>query len=155
MAAIMTAPAPQIFRSNSQEETAALARRVAANLRGGDYVSLEGDLGAGKTYFCREIARSFGICINITSPTFVLQKIYNLPREHNGILYLAHYDFYRIDNYHELLDLGYEDHDSETVILAEWGDKFLYDFPKVPVRIRFSIESEDSRLIELHNLNLR
>lgn len=155
MAAIMTAPAPQIFKSSSQEETAAIARRVANALRGGDYVSLEGDLGAGKTYFCREIARAFGIGCNITSPTFVLQKIYNLPQEQNGIVWLAHYDFYRIIHYHELLDLGFEDHDSETVILAEWGDKFPDDFPKVPVRIRFNIESENSRLIELYNLCLQ
>ncbi len=152
---VMTATSPITVHSRNEGETAALAAKVANSIKGGDYVSLEGDLGAGKTLFARELARALGITGSVSSPTFVLQKYYPVEPSRNGISKLAHYDFYRISNYHELLDLGFEDHDSETVVLAEWGDLFLNDFPVSPVRIRFSIKPDDHRLIEVHNLILR
>jgi tRNA threonylcarbamoyladenosine biosynthesis protein TsaE len=150
----MSKPAPQIFTSTSEEDTAALATHVASVLRGGDYVSLEGDLGAGKTFFTRELARALGVTDNVTSPTFLLQKLYKVSSPQRNIEHLAHYDFYRVMSYHELLDLGFEDHDSSTVILAEWGELYLHEFPRQPVRIQFTIKADNLRLIEIHNLIL-
>ena len=150
----MSKPVPEIFTSTSEEDTAALAKEVASALHGGDYVSLEGDLGAGKTFFTRELARALGVTDNVTSPTFLLQKLYKTSQSERNIEQLAHYDFYRVTSYHELLDLGFEDHDSSTVILAEWGELYLDDFPRRPVRIQFTIKAENIRLIEVHNLIL-
>ncbi len=137
----------------NEPETTALAHLIAPLLKGGDYVSLEGDLGAGKTFFARALAASFGITESVTSPTFVLQKSYSVA-SHPSIKRLAHYDFYRIFDYEELLDIGFEDHDTETLVFAEWGDMFISDFPRQPVRIKFNTHYNDSRLIEVSGLIL-
>lgn len=151
----MTEEHPQIFESKSENDTSLFAQRVARQVNGGDYISLEGDLGAGKTFFSREFARALGITENVTSPTFLLQKTYTVNPPHNNIVQLTHYDFYRIASYYELIDLGFEDHDNQTVVLAEWGDLYLEDFPKLPIRLCFRLQPDNTRLIEVHNLILQ
>ncbi len=142
------------YQADSEDDTALLAGRVGAALTGGEYVSLEGDLGAGKTFFARALAHSLGIEGNVTSPTFVLQKIYHVSAGRQGISRLVHYDFYRIGNYHELLDLGFEDHDGETVVLAEWGNLFIKYFPQPLVRIQIEPQPDNTRLISIAGLLL-
>jgi len=141
------------FTSASEKETAELAGKVAACLKGGEYLSLEGDLGAGKTFFCRALARFLGIVTPVTSPTFVIQKIYSLPANQPAER-LVHYDFYRIADYQELVDLGFEDHDNRTIVLAEWGNLFQHEFPIQPVRIQFETLRDDRRLITIIGLPL-
>jgi tRNA threonylcarbamoyladenosine biosynthesis protein TsaE len=124
MADPMMTPVEQTFVCMTADETAHLATRVARVLRGGDYISLEGDLGAGKTHFSRALAGALGVEEPVTSPTFVLQKVYEV-RDNPSVQWLAHYDFYRISDFSELLDMGFEDHDESTVVVAEWGDLFI------------------------------
>jgi len=149
----MVSESARSFTSASEEETAQLAERVAACLKGGEYLSLEGDLGAGKTFFSRALAHALGIMTPITSPTFVIQKIYSLP-PNRSIKLLVHYDFYRITDYQELVDLGFEDHDSRTIVLAEWGNLYQHEFPVQPVRIQFETLHDDRRLITITGLSL-
>jgi tRNA threonylcarbamoyladenosine biosynthesis protein TsaE len=149
---LMTISPVQKFHCMTADDTSELAGRVAGVLRGGDYVSLEGDLGAGKTHFTRALAKALGVKGTVTSPTFVLQKNYALPK-HPTLRGIAHYDFYRISDYSELLDMGFEDHDSTTLVLAEWGDLFISEFPVKPIRINFETNSDDSRLILISGLN--
>src|SRR5687768_9204330 len=115
----MTAASSQTFHSASEQDTAKLAQRLAAVLKGGEYISLEGDLGAGKTYFARALAAAIGVSGPVTSPTFVIQKVYSV-EGNSRISQLVHYDFYRIGSYPELIDLGFEDHADDAVVLAEW-----------------------------------
>jgi tRNA threonylcarbamoyladenosine biosynthesis protein TsaE len=150
----MSPTPPQIFTSHSEQETAQLARQVATALRGGEYISLEGDLGAGKTLFSRELARALGITESVTSPTFVIQKVYPIPANSGHLSHLVHYDFYRISDYHELIDLGFEDHDSSTIVLAEWGNLYVDYFPVSPVRIHIEIRPRDVRLISISGISL-
>ena len=67
-----------VFEVGSVEETWALARRFASELRPGDVVCLEGDLGAGKTTFVQGLAAALGVAGRVTSPTFCLVQ------EHRG-----------------------------------------------------------------------
>lgn len=149
----MITGAPYQVLSSCEDDTVALAQKVAGALSGGEYISLEGDLGAGKTFFARALAHALGVVGNITSPTFVLQKIYPAQSDKPSIRQIAHYDFYRIANYTELLDLGFEDHNSSTIIIAEWGDLFITDFPVKPVRIRFYAQLDNTRLITISDLS--
>ena len=136
---------PLILNCKSPAETERVARRFALALTGGEFVSLEGDLGVGKTFFARAVARALGIKEPITSPTFVLQKIYQSPGGRVGSL--IHYDLYRLQSYGELLDLGFAEHPTDSAILAEWGNKFMAEYDRPVIRVRLEPEAEESRLI--------
>src|ERR1700739_2778621 len=73
-------------------------------------VTLSGDLGAGKTTFVQAAANALGIEENVTSPTFVIEKIYQLPKKsdvrHRFFKRLVHVDAYRLEGPAELEKLG-------------------------------------------------
>lgn len=144
----------QTFKSSGEEDTASLAAAVAAVLQGGEYISLEGDLGAGKTFFSKALASALGVETTVTSPTFVLQKIYPISHPTNpAVTEMVHYDFYRINSYEELLDLGFEDHHATSITVAEWGDRFLQHYPTTPIRIKMQSLDGNRRVIEITGLN--
>ncbi len=105
----------------SEADTLALARSLAAVLEGGDVIGLEGGLGAGKTTFTRGAVHGLGVTEEtaVTSPTFALLHQYE------GRLPIAHADFYRIAGEAELEELGVDELIEEgAVLLVEWGRKF-------------------------------
>lgn len=92
---------------------------------------LRGDLGAGKTTFVQALASELGICENITSPTFVIQKQYTIltsqeqnPKKTYLFKQLIHIDAYRLESFLELKALGWDDFmlDSKTIVALEWPD---------------------------------
>lgn len=78
---------------SSLNETYQLAARIASVLSGGMSLGLSGPLGAGKTEFVRGILHALGVKELVTSPTFVLEHIFDLP---NTPLQLHHWDLYRL-----------------------------------------------------------
>ena len=84
------------YVTNSPEETYALARRLAQQLKGGCTIALDGGLGAGKTVFVQGLAAGLGIEKPILSPTFTIV------RQYNGRLPLNHFDVYRLEDPQEL-----------------------------------------------------
>lgn len=87
-------------------------------------VTLSGELGAGKTAFVKAVAKTLGVPETVNSPTFVLEKIYELP-EGNQFKRLVHIDAYRLNGGNELSPLGFDElmKDSRTVVLLEWPEK--------------------------------
>jgi tRNA threonylcarbamoyladenosine biosynthesis protein TsaE len=142
--AIETAVTKQIHQRNvySLEETAALAAFLLPELLRARVVSLEGPLGAGKTYFVQALAQALGITEQITSPTFTLFQSY-----YSGKIPLHHSDWYRLDSAEEVLALGLEEYYSEGLMIIEWGDKFAEILPLGTLRIRMEPQPDDSRLI--------
>lgn len=103
--------------SRSPEETRILGASLAPVLLPGDVISLNGDLGAGKTVFVQGLATALGVQRRITSPTFVIVH------EYEGRFPILHLDVYRLDSFQEVLDLGFEELlDPEAILLVEWGD---------------------------------
>jgi tRNA threonylcarbamoyladenosine biosynthesis protein TsaE len=124
------------YISKTEIETYQIAAKIAKKLKGGEIIALEGDLGAGKTTFVRGLARAFGIKQNVTSPTFVLMKIYEIGNKKYEIRNLVHVDCYRLDEVQELFYLGIEEYLNKPamVVIIEWADKirvYLRNFKKI------------------------
>jgi tRNA threonylcarbamoyladenosine biosynthesis protein TsaE len=109
------------MRLGSRRETIRLGRAVAQVLQPGDLVLLSGDLGAGKTFLARAIARGLGIEGAVASPTFTLVQEHESAK---GIV--LHADLYRLlegDVNAEVARLGLRERRAEGAILVvEWGD---------------------------------
>lgn len=130
--------------TRSPEETIAIAAELADTLPPEAVITLDGDLGAGKTTFVKGLARRWRIQEPVTSPTF---NIYNLYR---GERQLAHMDAYRLERSPEIWDeLMLEELIQPPFCLAiEWPSK-LVDIPW-PVTHRMSFKSDaDARAIRL------
>lgn len=104
------------------EQTARLAQTLAGALRGGELLALQGDLGAGKTSFTRELTRALGCARLANSPTFALFQRYR-----GGRVPVLHGDFYRLGSPEELEDLGWDEMLSEFsdgLVVVEWANRF-------------------------------
>lgn len=111
------------FDVSCVEETWELARLLAAELRPGDVLCLEGDLGAGKTTFTQGLAAALGVKGRVTSPTFCLVQEH---RAESGrtIPLLVHMDLYRLNGEDDVLAIGWEDYLSEgAVLVVEWPER--------------------------------
>lgn len=136
-----------VLLAENAEQTNAIAAGFADALTGDETVSLEGELGAGKTHFVRALARAMGVQAHVTSPTFVLQKAYSTAC--HSVRMLQHYDVYRMADYDELLDIGFEDLPDNAVALVEWGDRFVSSFSEPLIRIEFAIRSAEARTLTI------
>ncbi len=126
------------------DETMALGRRFAPLLTAGDIVILSGRLGAGKTLFVSGIASGLGITERITSPTFVIARMYR-----SGFLPLVHADAYRLGTMAEFYDLELPDDGADGALVIEWGDAIADSLPHDRLTIRFE-GSGEQRTIEFH-----
>jgi tRNA threonylcarbamoyladenosine biosynthesis protein TsaE len=112
---LLTLPLP------TRRATRRLGDKLGRLLRAGDLVVLEGDLGAGKTFLVRAIARALGVpsALPVTSPTFTLVN------EHRTEPPLVHADLYRLGAADELVEIGLAERiGRDAVVIVEWGDRF-------------------------------
>ena len=122
-------------------------------------VALQGNLGAGKTTFTKAFAKALGIEEIVTSPTFVIEKIYKVqPRETSEVeprrfRRLIHIDAYRLESSNELLALGFEEKlaDPGNLILLEWPEKVPEALPHDMITILFEVVDENTRSIEVRD----
>ena len=112
-------------------------------------VALSGDLGAGKTTFAQGVAQALGVQETVTSPTFVIEKIYKL--ENAKWQRLIHIDAYRLKGAHELEVLGWKElvADTGNLILIEWPERVAEAIPEGATRISFEINGEE-RILSLN-----
>ncbi|MBT5338325.1 tRNA (adenosine(37)-N6)-threonylcarbamoyltransferase complex ATPase subunit type 1 TsaE [Candidatus Falkowbacteria bacterium] len=116
--------------TNSDKETIKLGKDFAKKLKGGEVVLLIGDLGAGKTTFVKGVAQGLGIKKHITSPTFVLLKVYKVKSLKLKVKELIHIDTYRGLDLEGLENIGAVEYfgRKDIVCFVEWGaglEKFL------------------------------
>ncbi len=134
------------YVSENELQTLELGRKLGEKLRGGEIVTLSGDLGAGKTVFTKGIALGLGISETIVSPTFALMN------EYDGRLTLYHYDAYRLNSGREAVEAGLAEYFGENggVCVIEWWKNIDDVLPRSNV-IAVSIEykDENERNIEI------
>jgi tRNA threonylcarbamoyladenosine biosynthesis protein TsaE len=130
--------------TESEDETAEVARTLGATLTPGTVLLLSGQLGAGKTAFVRGLAAGLGIDPeDVCSPTFTLVHEYR-----GGRLPLYHADLYRLEKT-AAEDLGLEEKRVlEGVLAIEWPDRLIHDIPAA-IRVEMTIEGDTTRRIRL------
>lgn len=137
------------MREEVRHMTSSLRRGTRANV-----IALSGDLGAGKTSFVQMLARELGVAETVTSPTFVIERVYVLPKEQGkGFSRLIHIDAYRLESERELENLGWKEIIShpENLILIEWPERAESLIPPETTRITFAYVDEQSRDITYGN----
>lgn len=133
-------------------ELEAEAHRFASGLsplkRGATLVTFSGELGAGKTAFAKAIARFLGVEETVTSPTFVLEKVYLLP-EGRPFRRLVHIDAYRLEKGADLAPLGFDElmKDQSNLILFEWPERVGDALPVPTTSVSFVVYPDGSRVI--------
>ena len=126
------------------EDTIEYGKQFSACLQPGTVIALSGDLGAGKTTFCKAIAKGLGVQETITSPTFTIVCEYD-----SGRLPLYHFDVYRVHDSEELFEIGFEDYFHKGgVCLIEWAD-LLEDglLPQDAIKINLAYGSNENERI--------
>lgn len=132
-----TLPTSQVV---TRDQLRQLASQTAASLKGGEVLALRGDLGAGKTTFTQDLAAALGVTSSVSSPTFGLQKQYQLPDGKQ----LHHFDWYRLDGADQVADLGMAEIwlQPQTITVIEWPERALELLP--PQTIFISLEHVDA-----------
>ena len=136
---------------HSVEEPWALAREVAATLKPGDVVCLEGDLGAGKTTFTQGLAKALGVPGRVTSPTFCIVQEHRAERAAPGApTLLVHMDLYRLHGEDDVIAIGWEDYLAEgAVVVVEWPERAGRLVPATAHHISFRHMGEDCRSVTI------
>ena len=130
-------------RTQDEQETIALGRRLGELLRPGDVIALTGELGAGKTTLTKGIARGAGVETEIASPTFTLIH------EHRGRVAFYHVDLYRIESQDMIPDLGLDEYlYGMGVTVIEWSERMGASLPETALSIRLSAADDTDRDIE-------
>lgn len=128
------------FKTYAAEDTLSLASKLALFLKPGDVITLEGELGTGKTIFTKGIASGLGVKQMVTSPTFTIVK------EYEGQLPLYHMDAYRLEHSEE--DLGFSEYfNSNGVSVVEWAQFIEYHLPADRLNIEIQYIDQNSRII--------
>lgn len=132
---------------NSPEETSELAARLGAELRPGDSILLEGEIGSGKTHFARSLIQSLmSAPEDVPSPTFTLVQAYETP-----IGEVWHCDLYRLSTVDEIEELGLTEAFDSAICLIEWPDKLGPLTPATALTVQMQT---DPNVMETRHLTL-
>ncbi len=134
--------------SRSPEETHAFGVRLGEVIAPGDFVCLEGHLGAGKTHFSLGVARGLGISPEVvSSPTYALVHLYD-----QGRVPLQHWDWYRLTSEDDLYSTGYFDGDHTAMaLLIEWPSRVKTALPADALWLSLSSQDASTRRFEVES----
>ena len=133
-----------VYTSNALASTQRFAHALACALDSGTVITLNGDLGAGKTAFTKGFARGYGVAElhNVVSPTYTLVNEYTARKGR-----LFHMDWYRLEDEEAATSLGLEEliRRREGTVLVEWSSRFPSFVPPDAVSIDIEVVSRTSR----------
>lgn len=143
-----------VYNISSPEQTEALGRTLAEHLKDAGidraFITLDGEMGVGKTVFCRGFASAFGIR-GVKSPTYTVVNEYH----GEGGVRIYHFDLYRIDGADDLESIGFDDYvRARGYCIAEWSSRVPEEIPvgAISVVIERTDGDADERKIEITGL---
>ena len=131
------------FICNTIEDTKILAEKFSKIIKkDGCFVSLYGEIGAGKTAFVKAVASAIGIREKVTSPSFVILNEY-----HSADIPVYHFDLYRLENegVKTILDELREYSEGRQITFVEWAEFSQNQIPFDHININVTYEDDDSR----------
>ena len=133
------------IKINSIDEIGAAAKEFVAAMGDRTVFAFYGKMGAGKTTFIKAVCEELGVEDVINSPTFAIVNEYVDGK--GSPIY--HFDFYRIKNLQEVLDIGYEDYVySGNVCFMEWPELIENLLPDDAVKVTIEEEMDGGRLVK-------
>ena len=137
-----------VYETYSPQETFDIGKRMGEEALPGTVITLDGDLGAGKTLFTKGFADGLGITEPVNSPTFTILQEYE-----GGRLPLYHFDVYRIGDPAEMEEIGFDDYIfGDGACLIEWSELIAELIPEEATRITIERDAEkgdDYRVISV------
>ena len=141
----------KIIESFSVEDTFELGKQIGIEASPGLVITMDGDLGAGKTLFTQGLAEGLGVTEPVNSPTFTILQVYD-----TGRMPLYHFDVYRIGDSEEMDEIGFDDFIyGEGVSVIEWASQIEDILPEHYMKINITRnpqEGFDYRKITIENL---
>ena len=137
------------FICKTLEDTKNLARKFAQLIKNdGCFVSLYGEIGAGKTAFVKEVASAIGVTEKVTSPSFVILNEY-----HSSNIPIYHFDLYRLENegVKTIVDELREYSEGRQITFVEWAEFSQNEIPFDCIKINVTYEDDDSRKYEFES----
>lgn len=137
------------YITKSEDETIMLGAKLAAQLNSGCFIAFTGGLGAGKTAFCRGIAKGLGCIDEPSSPTFAIVNYYRGKRP------FAHFDLYRGASEHALETAGFFDYlDGGAIVAAEWSENMDLTLCTPSITIDITSIDENTRCFDIKGVEL-
>ena len=121
-----------------------VAENIISDFSNSRHFSLYWQMGAGKTTLTKSLCKALEVEDNVCSPTFAIVNEYFSDRE--GTIY--HFDFYRIKNLQEAVDIGFDDYiDSGNYCFMEWCENILPLLPENMTEIKIEVKENKTRII--------
>lgn len=128
---------------------AAVLPTLLPSVTGATVLTLTGDLGAGKTALVKQLAATLGVTEVVTSPTFVVMKVYHTT--HQTFTKLVHIDAYRIESPEEMAPLHLADYlaDREVLLCIEWPEHIAALIPLPHTNLSITVAADDVRVVTM------
>jgi tRNA threonylcarbamoyladenosine biosynthesis protein TsaE len=135
------------FFSRSPEQTRRIGMRLGSEIKAGDVICLQGNLGAGKTTFVQGLAQGWGSQDSVSSPTFIIVNLY---RRANGDQ-LFHLDTYRLESIPEAEELDLDSMLAEGALVIEWPERLGHLIPDERLWINLDHIQEEHRQMRFNS----
>lgn len=134
-----------VYISHSLFDTDIIAKQLAKKIQKNDIITLNGNLGSGKTTFTRSLVKHLGSNDIVSSPTFSLMNHYHASTD------ILHFDMYRIKTENDLYSIGFFDYIyNDYIIIIEWSKNIKQFLPQNTLEIYFDYIDEQSRKITIN-----
>jgi tRNA threonylcarbamoyladenosine biosynthesis protein TsaE len=135
---------------SSEDEMRSFGQCLAGELSQGDWVAIDGPLGAGKTVLCSAIIKGLGFGGEVNSPSYAIVHNYDPPELSIAV---THADLYRLEDVGELDELGLAEERADRITLVEWASRAGLNYTQPSHWISIAVQADGSRRIEMKTDN--